>query len=152
MSSYRFLLRHDITMLTIPATPIPTDTTNKAAITALNLRLDPALAWAVGFSGDTWIFHFPKAPSISSALLSRRLKLEQNKLIGNKIIDKGLRLSLFYISPSSPYEKLSTRRWGGREYNGLGGSCRIGHFRIGHFRVPFSLSFKASLSAKFLLW
>ena len=23
---------------------------------------------------------------------------------------------------------------------------------IGHFRVPFSLSFKASLSAKFLLW
>ena len=74
MSSYRFLLRHDITMLTIPATPIPTDTTNKAAITALN-----SLAWGAGLFGDTWIFHFPKAPSISSVLLSRRLKLEQNK-------------------------------------------------------------------------
>ena len=32
------------------------------------------------------------------------------------------------------------------------GYVRDGVFTIGHFRVPFSLSFTASLSAKFLLW
>mgnify|MGYP000146859651 CR=1 FL=1 len=32
------------------------------------------------------------------------------------------------------------------------GYVRDGVFAKGHLRVPFSLSFKASLSAKFLLW
>ena len=47
-------------------------------------------------------------------------------------------------------------RWAGRYFDiiarGLVQPTSQKRKRIGHFQVPFSLSFKGSLSAKFLLW
>ena len=56
-----------------PATPILTDSTNMAAITALNSFLEPVDASTVPSEGMR-MFHFPKIPLIRSVLFSKRLK------------------------------------------------------------------------------